>query len=374
MQYTLITNQKIKNENYLVKTFAQFIDEASSDEGISFDGDFFYVDVASLEDEKIYEEIAGAGLAIKWLLLEGDVPEWFTAEIERTPKDLDEAELKDEDVSVLSEAIAFLDKEPSEASEDEKEKVGTIITFGSAKGGAGKSFTSMITAYRYAVEHPSEKIAFLDLDIIEPQISAILRCLNKSIKPYYLSYKQGKDDFSELEKCKYNHRGMPENLDFYLNQKEQHPIDDTTFWETVMTRLFYNYDMVFLDTGTEYLEIPAIITAYKVADRINLVCMPNITSSVVVSRQIKNLTGETQNAHYKPEDELRDKINLVFTNYNDNNITNAIVEGMGDKCPIVARFGYLSPKIDEVEILNKWNYFDDNEGFCQGVKALWGEA
>lgn len=738
MKHTLITNQKINNDNYVVKTFTQFIDETTSDEGLHYDGDFFYVDVASVNDEQIYEEIAGAGLKIKWILLEGEVPEWFSLEIEETPKNLNQDELQDEDVSVLSQAIAFLDKEPETEAYNQNKKIGSIITFGSAKGGSGKStttstlilaehgwvragdiqvgdkiwtpkgtlskvikvypqgilpifdfettagqkvqcsaehlwtvtnfaetkwqtmttqdlldkglengsgrshyykwaipvskaipfeekalpvdpyvlgamigdgcctlpaltissndefvvkkmakkvnahhyrsipssydwnfyvnegneriqtktvlnnvpeilhraggkhipeiykfssleqrweliqglfdtdghitlrkdrkaalnysttskdlaydireilyslgiesriktfdrrgkihssagkeyirksveyevivccpvelypkfftlprrleraekavleynpqssvrkydrvniksitpagsdecvciliedkdhlyitkdyivthntFTSLITAYYYAKEHPENKVAFLDLDITEPQISAVLKNLHKSIKPYYLSYTQGNSDFSELEKCKYNHKGMPENLDFYLSQKEQHAINDTRFWETLMTRLFYNYDMVFLDTGTEYLNIDAIITAYKVADRINIVCMPNMASSVIVSRQIKYLTGEKENAVYSAEDGLEDKLSLVFTNYYDNNITNAIVEGMGDKCPIAARFGNLTPHIDEIEVLNKWNHFDDNEAFRQGIKALYGEV
>jgi Mrp family chromosome partitioning ATPase len=302
----LVTNNEISTSELDVKTWDQFLSEALGDEGLDLQGDL-YVDVASIPDEDGYDmletDFRDAGVETKYVDITGDIPEWFSSELSQSPiANVNDTRVLDEKMmGEITAALSLMDQEPEEEN-TQGLNVGRIITFGSAKGGAGKTFTSIITAVYYAKDHPNEKVCLLDLDVEEPQVGAAIRITRPTIKSFYTEYEVGNKGFEYMQRCKVNNPHMPKNLDFYLTPRDSHAVVSKDFWETCMFNLFTNYDMTFLDTGTTYMETPAIISAYKVADKINLVTQASLTSALAVESQIKRLTGEIPNDVYKPED------------------------------------------------------------------------
>lgn len=375
---TLVTDAGIENEDYLVKTFAQFLDEASSDEGVDVTGTL-YIDVNSIDSEDIYDALVSSlGDAAHYISLdESKVPAWFNDSLETLPDNLNDEKLSDAELAGLSSIAEMMNNDGSE-SEDEGDSIGKIITFGSAKGGSGKTFTSIITAYYCAKDQPDKKVCILDLDVEEPQMAIVINRINHAtIKKYYASYMVGDTDFEYLKQCRYNDPNrFPANLDFYLTPREDTPISDADFWETLMMHLFMNYDYVILDTGTTYMQTPAIISAYKVADKICIVTMVNIASTITVTQQIDRLTGAHENAIYRPEDGLEPKINIIVTNGSPDdkismNITSTIINELAQHAPVIAQFGSLSNQINRIEIMDQWNLFDEVEPFRRRIKDIY---
>ncbi len=248
----------------------------------------------------------------------------------------------------------MMDKDPTEEEQAEGQKQGRIITFGSAKGGSGKTFTSIITAKYYADDHPEEKVCLLDLDVEEPQVALVIKKLTPNIKQFYTAYKMGDNSFEALKKCKVNGNNMPKNLDFYLTPRDANPITDEEFWKDVMMNLMFNYDMIFFDTGTTYMKTKPIVFAYQVADKVCLVTIASLASSVAVSYQIKRLTGEQPNDVYTGDDAIpEEKINLIITNSYPDLTTESIVNKMGEEAPIIACFGNLHAEINRIQILGE---------------------
>lgn len=378
--YLLVTNNEVDSDEFRRLSFDEFLDEANSEDGVN-PGDGFYIDINSVPSEDIYdalvENITDSGKGIDWITFTEDTPSWFSGVITPLPDSLNSDSLDDQSVAELASAISLMDARPEEDVGEQGQKVGRIITFGSAKGGSGKTFTSIITAYYYAKDHPNEKVCILDLDVEEPQVGIAIKTLMPTVKGFYADYSVGNDEFEYLKKCRVNthnylmNKAFPSNLDFYLTPREIHPIRDEDFWQCVMKRLFSNYDMVILDTGTTYTETDAIISAYKVADKVNLVTMANLASTVTVGEQVKRLTGEIENNVYTPEDEIEGKINLVVTNTTDSRVCQSIITKLNEECPIIATFGNLSDKINDIQILGKWDMFDNNQAFREGMRNIY---
>lgn len=369
----LVTNEQDKAfEGYVIKDFNEFLAEATSEEGWDTDN-VLYIDINAIDDENTFESIDGAIPNINWIAFdESNVPEWYVGTLTPLPESLDESSLSDHEASELANALSMADADMTAGLTDDGQHIGRIVTFGSAKGGSGKTFTSVISAVYYAKDHPDEKVCILDLDIEEPQIAIVIRQLNKSIKKFYANYLNGEYDFEFLEKCKCNVNNLPPNLDFYLTPRDEHPIQDSDFWQTVMTNLFLNYDMTILDTGTTYMETPAISSAYKIADKVNIVTMCNLASTVTVAQQMKRLTGEIKNDVYSEEDEIEKKVNLIITNSYDDKygLCDSIIAKLEEEAPVIARFGVLIEKINEIQVLGHWDLFDDNAGFRQGMRDI----
>ena len=368
--YTLVTNNNnISNSNYEVQTFDEFM-EAAQEEGISID-EGLYFDVNCIDSEDTYELLIETGVDIEWISFEDTTPDWFSGVLTPLPDDINPDSLDEESMSELAGAMSLLDMDPQVGATEDGNKIGRIITFGSAKGGSGKTFTSLITAIYYAKDHPNQKVCILDLDIEEPQIAIVIRALQPTVKGFYPHYYNGDTSFDKLEKCKCNNQNFPPNLDFYLSPRDLHPIQDEDFWQCIMVNLFMNYDMVFLDTGTTYMETPAIASAYKVADKITIVSMANLASTVAVGNQIKRLTGEVENDVYSPEDGIENKLNLVITNAYDDRICRSIIDKLGEECTIIAKFGNLTQKINEIQMLSKWDMFDNNIPFRETIRNIY---
>lgn len=369
--YMLVTNDSsIENDSYNVLSYDAFMEAAMGD-GIDFD-DGLLIDVNSVPDVDGYNVLLdAAGEMIQWITFTDEVPEWFSSDLSETPGDLVKSSLDEQSLQELSSAMSLMDFDERDQTDEKGRSVGRVITFGSAKGGSGKTFTSLITAVYYAKDHPNEKVCILDLDIEEPQISIVIKMLRPNIKSFYPHYQIGETSFDKLKECRANNKNFPPNLDFYLTPRDSHPIQDEDFWECVMTNLFYNYDMVILDTGTTYMQTPAIASAYKVADKVIIVSMANLASTVTVSHQIKRLTGEVPNDVYAEEDEIGPKLNLVVTNSYKGDICDHIINKLAEECPIVACFGNLTEKINMIEIISQWDYFDDNAAFRKAVRDIY---
>lgn len=371
----LVTNERIENNSsdYEVMDFNAFYNAATSDVGLNISGDL-YIDVNSLppgEEQQTYESLNSAGGAdVIWFTVDSkNPPIWFNGELAPCPIGGSDSPMDDATAAELAGALDILDTDINQT--DDGDTIGRIITFGSAKGGSGKTFTSIITAVYYAKDHPNEKVCLFDLDVEEPQVGAAIKKLGPTVKKFYEDYLNGDTGFEYMERCKVNIDRMPKNLDFYLSPRGLHPIKDNDFWEQCMTNLFLNYDLVVLDTGTTYMQVPAIASAYKVADKINIVTMANLPSSVAISDQIKRLTGETQNDVYSREDGLENKINLIITNARENAICNTIIKRMAQEAPICAKFGDLVDKINRCQILSEWDIFDNNAGFREGIRDIY---
>lgn len=300
------------------------------------------------------------------------VPSWFTFGLAALPENLKGTSLSDAQQQALNASLGMMDKDPTEEEQAEGQKQGRIITFGSAKGGSGKTFTSIITAKYYADDHPEEKVCLLDLDVEEPQVALVIKKLTPNIKQFYTAYKMGDNSFEALKKCKVNGNNMPKNLDFYLTPRDANPITDEEFWKDVMMNLMFNYDMIFFDTGTTYMKTKPIVFAYQVADKVCLVTMASLASSVAVSYQIKRLTGEQPNDVYIGDDAIpEEKINLIITNSYPDLTTESIVNKMGEEAPIIACFGNLHAEINRIQILGEWNYYDDDKDFRDGIREIY---
>lgn len=368
MNKMLVTNLPVEDAgSYEVLTFSDFFTAVTEGDGV--DADAIYVDINSVPSEDIYDALATVDV-IEWVDFEDKQPSWFSGVLSTLPEEMDPDALDNDSMDELASAISLLDYDGSGQTE-EGQKIGKIITFGSAKGGSGKTFTSLITAIYYAKDHPNEKVCILDLDIEEPQLGIVTKRLDMSVKKFYTSYIAGDTSFEALSKCKCNNVHFPSNLDFYLAPRDLHPIQDQEFWECIMFNLFYNYDMVFLDTGTTYMETPAIISAYKIADKVNIVCMANLASTVTVGNQIKRLTGQSENNVYSPEDGIADKLNLVITNSYNDVVCNNIIETLARECPVIAKFGNLTQKINEIQVLSKWDLLDNDVAFRAAVKDIY---
>lgn len=369
----LITNANKTFDNYNQLSWDEFI-SAATNANTPFStepGQLIYVDTACLPSEDMAAQLNEAfSEGLNWISFdESKVPEWFQYPLSTLPGDLNSEALNDDQARNLASTMDFFDQTPQE--QEESEKIGRIVTFGSAKGGSGKTFTSIITATYYAKEHPEEKVCLLDLDVEEPQVALVVKQLVPNMKKFYTSFQTGDKSFDAMKQCVVHGHNMPKNLDFYLTPRDTNPILDDDFWNTVMTNLFYNYDMIFLDTGTTYMQTAPIIKAYKVADKICLVTMASLASSIAVQQQIQRLTGEIANQVYTPEDELGPKINLIVTNSYPDTITKSIIQKMGECAPIIACFGNLHAEINRIQILGEWNYFDDNEGFREGIRGIY---
>ncbi len=366
----LVTDLDKKSEGLKRITFDEFFVQATSENGLD-DVHDLWIDINSIPDEDTYQAISQSGADINWITFEDEdeLPEWFDQELSPLPNELNDHVLNDNEAGELASAMSMLDLDPNAVEPEEVE--GKIIVFGSAKGGSGKTFTALITAYYYAKEHPDERVCIIDLDIEEPQMGIVIKKLQPTVKAFYPEYLSGNTTFDYLKKCATHNSNFPKNLDFYLTPREAHPIRDKDFWQCIMMNLFMNYDMVFLDTGTTYMETDAIVTAYRVADKVNLVTMANLASTVTVAQQINRLTGEEENNVYSPEDKIEGKLNLIVTNSSNSKVCSSIVAKLNEECPIVATFGNLSDQINDIQVLGKWSMFDNNKDFREAIRDIY---
>lgn len=249
---------------------------------------------------------------------------------------------------------------PEEGGKTKKQPA-KVILFGSSKGGTGKTFTCLLSAYRYAKTHPGERIALADFDIIDGQVGITISKASPTIFDFYKQYKVGNKDFMYLHNSVVKSEKFNPNLDFYLAPPMDIPevTNNFDFWQTVLELLLTNYDTVFFDSGIDYLGKPPISRLYKIADKIILTSNTSINSVKSIVRQLQTLSGKRKNNVYVPDYHILDRVNLVLTRVSSDNATNDIVIGTLSKyAPIIAAFGNIDDQISKTQWYQQWNIWD----------------
>lgn len=251
-----------------------------------------------------------------------------------------------------------------------------VILFGSSKGGTGKTITCMMSAYEYAKTHPNQRIALADFDIIDGQIAISLNKVSPTLQDFYKVYKAGKRDFSHLENCRAKSDKFSPNIDFYFAPTIDIPTitNNMDFWYTVLELLIKNYDVVFFDSGIDYLGKAPISMLYKIASKIIITSNTTINSVKSIITQLKTLsgTGNRKNNVFQEADNILAKTNVVLTRVSnfDNKINNIIAESIADFVPIIAAFGNIDNVITRLQWYQEWYLIDSNPDIVQNLNRI----
>ena len=390
-------NQKVKeyslnhgNKYITTDDFIAEIQEKGSFEIES--GDILYIDVDYLEDD-IYNVLSAALADVsKFISSSGDIR--FDGDIEDYSEKLNNPAIIEnnnenhiQDREFKEEVQKPIHSEPERVNydtttgfdtlyqesvvqseyledEDEDNKEAEVFVFGSSKGGSGKTFTCLLSAYNYAKQNPHKKIAVADFDIIDGQIGVTIHKFSPTIFNYYKHWvkEQDSDHSSDLSLFKVSPEFMPHNLDFYLASKD-HIIKEDKFWNDVFKKLIVKYDRVYFDTGIDYMNHHPIYTLYKIADKIMLTSTANLRSVGSVLKQIQRLKGLSEsNGIFSEEDEIESKLNLVITQANlDSKYLAKTINQFEKIVNVIGVFGYMPNEIEKAEIERQWYVFDDNQ-------------
>ncbi len=274
------------------------------------------------------------------------------------------------------EGVRNLFENSQQDSIESGRKEAKVYVYGSSKEGTGKTFTCLISAYRYAKLHPSEKIAVADFDIIDGQIGISIMKIQPTMMSYWRKYSAGDDSFETMKQYSCKADKFPQNIDFFLAPKDYY-INDKKFWLSILDNLVKNYDVVFFDTGIDYINYPPISFSYKIADRIVLTTTTSIKSVSSVMKQISKLKGNSSSANangievYKAEDNMGPKLRLAITGYNEADKSNAtVIESLSNNIKISAIFGQYYSEISRAEYYGEWNIFDNNKKFNASLDKL----
>lgn len=262
-----------------------------------------------------------------------------------------------------------------ETSRNKNRKAAKVILFGSSKGGTGKTFTCIATAYWYAKNHPTEKIALADFDIIDGQIGITISKITPTMQDYYRIYQadERNRDIDHLLNCKVKSENFSPNLDFYLAPSQDIPAitNNTDFWTNIFKLLITNYDMVFFDSGIDYLGKPPISQLYKIADKIIITCNPSINSVKSVIKQLKTLGGIRQNNVFAPKDQILDRVSIVLTRVSENQqINDIVVANITQHVPIIAAFGNIDNIISRVQWYQEWSLLDTKQELAESFADI----
>lgn len=279
----------------------------------------------------------------------------------------------DDSISNLLNNVSDEDYEINEEKEERKDA--KIYVFGSSKGGTGKTFTSIISTYRYAKTHPNEKIALVDFDIIDGQVGISIHKVKPTMGHYYIEYQKGYRSFEDMKRfaVKGNHV-FPKNVDFYLAPTAGSTIDNDEFWVNIIQNCIENYDVVVFDTGIDYLNIEPISYAYKIADKINLVTTTSIKSVNSVIKQISRLKGEIASKGregvdvFTKEDDVGPRLNVIITQMVEtNNMNKRVYANLSDKANVIATFGVITDSVSRAEYFGEWDVFDRNSAINKSL-------
>lgn len=328
------------------------------------------IDINILEED-VYNDFKAVDNVI-YFTFNGTVPDFVEGtEIEDWSSE-DQDSIDPEVITAVSNLIDdAIYGDDYESGLDQKDA--KIYVFGSSKGGTGKTFTSIISTYRYAKTHPHERIALIDFDIIDGQVGISIHKIRPTIAKYYTEYQKGYRDFKTMQNFSVKANGVfPQNVDFYLAPSSGSAISNNEFWFNVIENAITNYDVVVFDTGIDYLNIVPISFAYKIADKINLVTTTSIKSVNSVTKQIERLKGEISspgkdengrqtNQVFKKEDDIGSKLNIIITQMtNDiNQMNKTIYKQLSSKANVLATFGVITDRVGRAEYYGEWNVFDD---------------
>ena len=268
----------------------------------------------------------------------------------------------------------ILQNDPEEhSSRTKNRKAAKVILFGSSKGGTGKTFTCLATAYWYAKTHPTEDVALADFDIIDGQIGITVNKITPTMQNYYNLYMQDQRDIDQLRNCKVKSEYFSPNLDFYLAPSQDIPqiTNDTDYWTSVFKLFITNYDMVFFDSGIDYLGKPPISQLYKIADKIIITCNPSINSVKSVIKQFKTLSGERTNPVFRAADDIMSRVNVVLTRvYENQDINEIVVTNLVRHAPVIAAFGNIDNIISRIQWYQEWTLIDTNPEITESLTEI----
>lgn len=374
----IISNDDVKNKNGKRISYDRFCELAFGDEGfdanepLAFNVNDLSEDVfLALKDEEDMIYFTTNGNIPNYI--DVNVEDWSNSSIninnsndinfnnqnnESNNTNVNNNELPDMD---FMNSIENLLDESTLANDTEK-KDARVIVFGSSKGGTGKTFTSVISTYRYAKTHPHQKIALIDFDIIDGQVGISIHKIKPTMRDYFTEYNKGLVDFGMMHNFSLRaSHPFPQNVDFYLAPNDGTIIKDDKFWLTILQNCIENYDVVVIDTGIDYLNVRPISYAYKIADKINIVTTTSIKSVNSVTKQLAKLTGEVKNKTFSEEDGIASHLNVIITQMVQNDAMNkTIFNTLNKKANVIATFGVISEGIARAEYYGEWDVFDKN--------------
>ena len=272
-----------------------------------------------------------------------------------------------------SNLLQFDDYDAKIAGTNRKAAPAKVILFGSSKGGTGKTFTCLVSAYWYAKKHPYERVAMADFDIIDGQIGITINKIAPTMQNFYKQAKGGNNDFLHLNNCMVKSEHFSPNIDFYLAPSQDIPqiTNDTAYWTDVFKLLISNYDVVFFDSGIDYLGKAPISQLYKIADKIIITCNPSINSVKSVIKQFKTLSGIRANNVFRPGDDILSRTNVVLTRvYDDPDINDLVVANIVNYAPVIAAFGNIDSIISKVQWYQQWNLIDENSDITNTLDII----
>lgn len=385
----IVTNKTIDSLNGEFISFNEFLTIASSEEGINLSGTLYFD--ADVLTEDVYNEIKDMDSVKIFTTDENNIPEYINEEILKLIEKTEAVEpdnIKSEDFMASDIAkralkkegknldraniINMINKNTYENGENEvfDNKEARVYLFGSSKGGTGKTFTSLISAYRFAKVNPELKIAVSDFDIIDGQIGITIHKMQPTMYDFFKQWKLGNTDFATMRKYKTNYDKFPSNIDFYLAPKDVN-IKNDNFWKSIFVNLIRNYDVVFFDSGIDYMNYSPISTLYKIADKIILISTTSIKSVSSVVKQINRLKGVIPNEIFKKEDDIGKKLNLVITQVSeDDNMNETVFELFRSNIDIIATFGIITSDIQKAEYLGEWDIFDNKKNFNNALDRI----
>jgi cellulose biosynthesis protein BcsQ len=401
------------NEKIDKMTYDEFYRQVTSDQGLDIaDGTVLFMNINDI-GENVYPELVDNDTA-NFFTLDGTKPEWATEEVNdwsaaainvptSEPAKLQDNELPPVPHMIQSRSeingdmskkiMSSLDgddgfgniKESTEKSLDSLldassitsdddyndsiddtpgQKTAFVEAIGSSKGGTGKTFTTIMTAYRYAKTHQNLRIAVLDFDILDGQIGISIHKISPTMRNYYIQYQKGNTDFDTLHRFAVKGNAVfPQNVDFYLAPNSAYSIKDDEFWLNILDNVIHNYDVVFIDCGIDYLNLEPISYAYKLADKVVIVTTTSIKSVDSISKQINRLKGEVENPTFTEEDNMGGKLNIVITQMiPKNEMNNIIYKRLNKRAPVIATFGIIQDAVMSAEYYGEWDVFDNNKG------------
>lgn len=386
----IVSNERVmgKKVNY---TYQQFVELAFSDAGLDSDGDMIMINIHDMDDE-VFSVTKDVG-EIGYFTLTGTAPGFCTSQVEDWSDLAENSEIQAPDLSnIPTPSNDFIDSatpdsimnllsdsgyEEESDSGDEK-KDAKVFVFGSSKGGTGKTFTAIISTYRYAKTHPHQKIALIDFDIIDGQVGISIHKINPTLKKYYTEYQKGYKDYRTMKEYAVKaNPPYPQNVDFFLAPSNGSSITNYQFWLNVIKNACENYDVVVFDTGIDYINLPPISFVYKAADKILLVTTTSIKSVNSVTKQIGRLKGEIPSRDqfgeevFSAEDNIAPHLNVIITQMQKTNRMNEMIYSqLAEKANVIATFGIITDSISKAEFYGAWDVFDKNDGINRALDDI----
>ena len=377
-----------KKVNY---TYQQFVELAFSDAGLDSDGDMIMINIHDMDDE-VFSVTKDVG-EIGYFTLTGTAPGFCTSQVEDWSDLAEDNETQTPDLSnIPTLSNDFMDSATpdsimnllsdsgyeEEIDSGNEKKDAKVFVFGSSKGGTGKTFTAIISTYRYAKTHPHQKIALIDFDIIDGQVGISIHKINPTLKKYYTEYQKGYKDYRTMKEYAVKaNPPYPQNVDFFLAPSNGSSITNYQFWLNVIKNACENYDVVVFDTGIDYINLPPISFVYKAADKILLVTTTSIKSVNSVTKQIGRLKGEIPSRDqfgeevFSAEDNIAPHLNVIITQMQKTNRMNEMIYSqLAEKANVIATFGIITDSISKAEFYGAWDVFDKNDGINRALDDI----